>query len=96
MAQRSHADPKPWFVRCRKRGGCSLNPTWPAGWLLTIGFVLAALGLSLLLVDDGAGAGRWAAWGVLMAATTFAYLLTAWRMSAPVAPEEPSTRRGRN
>jgi len=83
MTERLHGDGQPWFVRCRTKHGCNLRPASMAGWLLTLFYVLGAIGLSLLLVDDGAGAGRWIAWGVLLAATTFAYLLSAWRMSEP-------------
>ncbi|MGQ0558946.1 MAG: hypothetical protein ACT4OE_05085 [Sphingosinicella sp.] len=83
MTRHSAAVGRPWFVRKGSRYGCQLSPASPAGWLLTTLYILFAAGISWLLVGRGEPPAviEWSAWALLLAASTFAFLLTAWRTS---------------
>jgi hypothetical protein len=82
MARRRVEAERPWFVRSGPWWYCSLRPTAPAGWLLTGLYAAAIAGISIFfvarheprLVD-------FIIWATLLAASTFVYLLTAYRTS---------------
>ena len=76
---------RPWFVRVKLGRRCEMRPNSRAGWLLTAAYALAmiGLGLALIAIDDPAPV-VWIGWIVLCLAITSAFLLTAWRTSAPV------------
>ena len=86
MTRQIDRSQRPWFAREKSGSRCGLRPYSRAGWLLTLGFAAAVSGMSLLLVGIGApSAVQWTAWALLTAALTGAFLLTAWRSSAPIA-----------
>jgi hypothetical protein len=86
MARRSVEAERPWFVRSGPWWNCSLRPAAPAGWLLTglYGAVIAGISLFLLGGEETRPV-DFIVWGTLLAASTFVYLLTAYRTSARVA-----------
>ena len=86
MSKPPHEAGRPWFVRGRKGGECHLVPASPVGWLLTALYAAMAALISVLFLGGGRiGVSQWVGWGVLIAAATFIYLLTAWRTSVPVS-----------
>ena len=86
MARRSVEAERPWFVRSGPWWYCSLRPAAPAGWLLTGLYVAAVAGFAIwLLSGDEPQIVEVIAWATLMAASTFVYLVTAYRTSARVA-----------
>ena len=86
MARRSVQEERPWFVRSGPWWYCSLRPAAPAGWLLTGIFAAAIAGISIFFVaGDEPEPIDLIVWGTLLAASTFVYLLTAFRTSAKVA-----------
>ena len=86
MARRSVEAERPWFVRSGPWHHCSLKPAAPAGWLLTGLYAAAMAGISVLfLAGEEPHAAEFIAWGTLLAASTFVYLVTAFRASARVA-----------
>ena len=74
----------PWFVRESRGLRCNLRPSSRAGWLITILYALTVTGMSvLLLTREEAGAVELVSWGLMTAAMTVAFLVTAWRTSEP-------------
>ena len=74
---------KAWFVRRKKRRGCSLRPVSMEGRLLTAGYAAFVSAVTWLLVDPEFRPVMLIAWITLLAAATFLFILTALRMSAP-------------
>jgi hypothetical protein len=81
---------KPWFVRTGPLWYCNVVPVSPAGWILTIGYALAVVGVSLLLLRDDPGLAEWAAWGAFFGSATILFLVTTLNMAAP----DPDRSRG--
>jgi hypothetical protein len=76
---------RPWFAKVKVGRRCEIRPYSRAGWLLTVAYAVAMLGmgLSLMTIEEPAPA-VWISWIVISLAITFAFLLTAWRTSATV------------
>ena len=75
---------KAWFVRRGSRWCYQLTPVSPAGWVLSVVYVLAAIAISLFFLGDEEMAGplEWAGWGVLLTAATILFLVVVINMSA--------------
>ncbi len=76
---------KPWFVRVKKRFGCGLKPVSVEGRALTGAYSVWVGAVTWFLVADDPTAPRLVAWLAILAASTFFFILTALRMSAPAA-----------
>ena len=86
MARRSVEADRAWFERSGPWWYCSLRPAAPAGWLLTGLYAAAMAVISIFFLGgEEPRAVDFIAWGTLVAASTFIYLLTAFRNSARAA-----------
>ena len=74
-----------WFVRFRNAEGCQMEPASLQGWLLTGVYILFLGGVSWTFLVGDRDAGDWFAWSVLVAAASFLFAVTAYRMSASIA-----------
>ena len=68
------------FVRRRTPTSYTINPCRWQGWAVTLAYVMVAMAITPL-----ADRGDWLAWGIILAAATFTFVLVAWRRSVPAA-----------
>jgi hypothetical protein len=72
---------QPWFVRRRRAGQYTINPVSRGGWMLLLGYAVALLAITpLLLLGMPVGALNFAAVAVLL---SIAFAVIAWRTSVP-------------
>lgn len=76
---------KAWFVRRRRGRHCGLAPSSVEGRLLTAFYAFWVGAMVWLVLGDDPGAARLVVFVTIVLASTFLYILTALRMSAPAA-----------
>lgn len=72
-----------WFVRVATRTSYNLTPCRWQGWAVTAAYIVVVLCLTPLVER-----GQMFAWVALLLLATFAFLLVAWRRSAPAPKKE--------
>ena len=74
-----------WFVRYRKRWGCGMKPASMEGRLLTAAYAAWISGLTWYFANRDVDAVLIALWITITVVSTFFYIVTALRMSAPAS-----------